>query len=157
MRSRKTWFIAGGAVSIMWGLFHIVMFLPLAFDPMMMVDTRSVSDSVTMTDATAIADLITLFNNALIIYMVGIGLLMIFGARTFAASRLGTGLLVIHIAFWAMRAAVPFLQMGRIEEVRATDQVPFLILFMVSLAVFVVPLFLRRRDKPTTPDPTAAF
>jgi hypothetical protein len=103
-------------------------------------------EGATMNDAAMIhiGDFITLLNNALTIYMLGVGLLMIIGAGTLAASRLGTGLLVMHIVFWAVRAVVPFLQMGRIPDGNAADLVMSTMLFAASLTVYAVPLFLGR-------------
>lgn len=159
-KSRKSWFVAGGVVSVVWGLLHVVMFLPLAFDPMSMVDSavvdeRGLSDGVTATDATRIADLLTLFNNALIVYMVGIGLLTAFGARTFAASRLGTGLLAMQVVFWVARIVVPVLQAGRADAELSMLTVLLNVVLVATLAVYVVPLFLRYRTA-TEPVPTAA-
>jgi hypothetical protein len=142
-RSRRIWFVVGGVVSVLWGLLHVVMFGPLAFDPTLVNDGLDLSEGVTETDATHIADLLTLFNNALIVYMVGIGLLTAFGARTFATSRLGTGLLVMHVVFWTVRMLVDVVQAGWAEVG------PGALVMVATLAVYVVPLFLRRQTEPS--------
>lgn len=165
MRSWKKWFIAGGVVSVVWGLLHVAMFLPLAFDPMSMVDTaaideRGLSDGVTLSDATRIADLLTLLNDALIVYMVGIGLLTVLGARTFATSRLGTGLLVMQVVFWVARIVVPVFQAGRAEVEPSTSMVVLDVVLVATLTVYVVPLVLGRRRETvaatTAPEVVAA-
>lgn len=43
----------------MWGVFHVVVLLPLAFDPMLLTKVVEVSDGVTLSDATGIVDLLT--------------------------------------------------------------------------------------------------
>ncbi|MCL1852584.1 MAG: hypothetical protein FWF88_06055 [Peptococcaceae bacterium] len=140
-KTRKLWFVIGGIVSILWGALHVMMFLPTAFDPTSV--SAVLPDGAVMNDAAMIyaGNLITLLNNALIIYMVGIGLLMIFGARTFAADSLGTGLLVVHIVFWVVRAVVPLFQVW-------TDNLLLNLMFVLSLAVYVIPLFLKQQREP---------
>ncbi|MCL1792166.1 MAG: hypothetical protein FWG40_12655 [Peptococcaceae bacterium] len=141
---RKLWFRIGGIVSIVWGVFHILMFVPTAFDPTLVLDV--LPDGAVMNEAAMIyaGDLITLLNNALIIYMVGIGLLMIFGAPTFATNSLGTGLMVLHIVFWVIRATVPFFQ-------EWTDGLFLNLIFILTMAVYVVPLFLKQQTEAATP------
>ncbi|MCL2454137.1 MAG: hypothetical protein FWD18_02360 [Micrococcales bacterium] len=138
MRARKNLIITGGIFSIVWGLFHVAMFTPVGFvrDPESLGLEGLTGEN--MENAVGLIDLITLFNNGMVIYMVGIGIITIIAAKTMAGTRIIQALLVMQVIFWIARMVVPMIQ-----ESTGPDALSAVFLAMVVL--YSLPLVVGRR------------
>ena len=149
MKARRNLVVAGGVLSILWGVFHVLAFSPMGLsrDPAALEDlvTAGLAD-LPGESARQLIDLFTLFNNALIVYMVGIGVVTIITAKTLADTRLGQGLLVTQAVFWAVRLVAPLVQQAREGVALGLSEALGVTIFLVMVLVYALPLVVGRQS-----------
>ena len=130
--------IAGGIVSLLWGLFHVVAI------PQLVTEMVAGAGGGAAPGVAELAAFILLCNACITAFLLGIGIVLVVARKSVCQTLVGKLTLGMLTLFWMVRLIAPYFLLP--EGVSLLQYIsPLDAVFIVMIALYLVPLLLSKK------------